>query len=96
MKMILIAANEAIDEEVTEILTASGVVGYTKWTRVFGAGRSSGPHMGTPVWPKANNIFLVCADDSQAAPILAGVRRLRQTLGKEGVKAFTWAVEEVS
>jgi nitrogen regulatory protein PII len=96
MKMILIAYNEAIDEEVFEVLEASGERGYTKWTRVLGDGRSSGPHLATPVWPKANNVLMLCAEEEQVAKILAGIRLLRTKMGREGVKAFTWNVEEAT
>jgi len=96
MKMVLIAYNEAIDEELTEILDASGVQGYSKWTQVLGHGRSSGPHLATPVWPKANNVLMVGVDEEQARQLLDAVRNLRRSLGREGVKAFTWNVEDVT
>jgi nitrogen regulatory protein PII len=96
MKMVLIASNEAIDEEVMEVLEASGVEGYSKWTRVLGRGEASGPHLATPVWPKANNVFMVGVSEEQAAKILDGVRDLRRTLGAEGVKAFTWNIEDAT
>lgn len=94
--MILIAYNEAVDEEVMDILAANSVEGFTKWTKVLGTGRTSGPHLGTHVWPKANNVLAACTEDEVAASILQAVRRLRQSLGQEGVKAFLVPVEAVT
>ena len=39
MKMVLIAYSEGIDEEVSELLLASSVQSYTKWTKVLGEGK---------------------------------------------------------
>lgn len=96
MKLVLIAYNEAIDEEVGEILKSNGAEGWTKWTKVYGQGRSSGPHLGTHVWPKANNVVAAATDDDTAAKLLEGVRELRQRLSKEGVKAFVLPCEEAT
>ena len=96
MKMVLIAYNEAIDEEVMEILKVNSVEGYTKWTMALGKGKTSGPHLLTHVWPKANNVIAVSVEDEQARSILEGVRNLRTTAGQEGVKAFVLPLEEVS
>ncbi len=96
MKMVLIAYNEAIDEEVMEILKINSVEGYTKWTKALGKGNTSGPHLLTHVWPKANNVLAISAEDEQAKHIFEGVRNLRKTAGKEGVKAFLLPVEEVT
>ena len=96
MKMVLIAYNEAIDEEVMEILKVNSVEGYTKWTKALGKGKTSGPHLLTHVWPKANNVIAVSVEDEKAGHILEGVRNLRKTAGQEGVKAFVLPVEEVT
>jgi len=96
MKLVLIAYNEAIDEEIEELLSEGGLEGFTKWTKVYGKGRSSGPHLGTHVWPKANNVLAVVTEDDKAEKLLEGVRELRTRLSKEGVKAFVLNVEEQS
>ncbi len=97
MKLILIAYNEAIDEEVMELLEDnSAECCYTKWTKVLGKGKTSGPHLLSHVWPKANNVLAVCVEDDQAQRILEGVKRLRKTLGHEGVKAFLIPLEAVT
>lgn len=96
MKMLLIAYNEAVDEEVMDVLKASAVEGYTKWTKVLGKGKSSGPHLLTHVWPKANNVLMIGAENEQAEKILEAVRTLRNIVGHEGVKAFLMPLEAIT
>lgn len=96
MKLVLIACNEAIDEEVMEMLERAGAHSYTKWTRVLGRGTASGPHLGSHVWPKRNNVLAVACDGETVAAILDGVRGLRARLGKEGLKAFVVPLEDVT
>ena len=96
MKMIIIVYNEAVDEEVLGLLRACNQAEYTKWTKVMGRGKHSEPHLLTHVWPKANNVLMACVEDGTASTLLEGVRKLRQTAGKEGVKAFVLPVEAVS
>jgi len=96
MKLVLIAYNEALDEEVGDLLEEHGVEGYTKWTKVYGKGRSSGPHLGTHVWPKANNVLALVIDEEAAEKIVEGVRKLRERLAREGIKAFVIPCEGVT
>ena len=96
MKMIIIAYNMALEEEVMEVLDSAGLDCYTKWEKVTGRGRLSAPHLGTHVWPGFNNVMMVIADDGSVSPLLEGVRNLRRTLGKEGIKAFVLPVEDVT
>jgi len=93
VKLTLITYNAAIDDEVIEQVAAVGAEGYTKWTGVMGQGRTSGPHLLSHVWPKGNNVLLAVTDDDVADRLLAAVRRLRETLGREGVKAFVLNVD---
>ena len=94
MKLVLIAYNEAVDEEVMELLDETGAQGYTKWTQVLGKGRTSGPHLLSHVWPKGNNALFVVLADDVAAKLLAAARKLRQAVGREGIKAFVLNVED--
>jgi len=96
MKLVLIAYNEALDEEVEELLHTTGVDGFTKWTKTYGKGQSSGPHLGTHVWPKANNVLAAATEDETAEKLLDGVRELRGRLAAEGIKAFVLPCEEVT
>jgi nitrogen regulatory protein PII len=88
--------NEAINEDVQSLVEQHGVDGFTKWTKVFGKGQSSGPHLGTHIWPKANNVLAVVAEEGTARKIIQGIREIRKRLAKEGLKAFMWEIEDVS
>ena len=96
MKLVLIAYNEAIDDEVMEQLDAVGIEGYTKWTEVLGKGQASGPHLLSHVWPKGNNALVVVTEDASAEKLLEAIRNLKQTATREGIKAFLLPVEEVT
>lgn len=96
MKLVLIAYNEAIDDEVMEQLDAAGAEGYTKWTEVLGKGLTSGPHLLSHVWPKGNHVLLTVVADDVAGKLLDAVRGLRESTGKEGAKAFLLNVERMT
>lgn len=96
MKLVLITYNEAIHVEVLEMLDGLGVKNYTLWAKTYGRGTSSEPHLGTHIWPKANNVLSIGVENDVAARIMEGVRKLRQTLSREGVKAFLLPVEDVT
>jgi nitrogen regulatory protein PII len=86
--------NEAIDDEVMEVLQDCVRGSYTKFMGVFGKGELSGTHLGNDIWPGKNNVLLIACRDEEARKILSCVEKLRQTLSKEGVKAFVWNLEE--
>ena len=96
MKMVFIAYDEAHDRQVIEVLRAAGAEGFTRWTEVQGKGRSGGPHLGTPVWPKRNRAILAAVEDHQAAKILEAIRSLRQSLTLKGLKAFVLPIEDAT
>jgi len=92
----MICYNEAIDDEVIEILNRAGANGYTKWTKVLGKGTTSGPHLYSHVWPKANNVLAAIVSEDIAATLFKNVRRMREKLGSEGIKAFMWEVDDIT
>ena len=94
--MVMIVYNEAIGMEVMEVLDNCGIENYTKITEVFGKGAASGTHLGTDVWPGRNNVLYVACDEGKGAQLLTGIRELRQQLGREGVKAFTWPLQDLT
>jgi len=96
MKMVMATYNEAIDVDVMEVLNGCGLVNYTKVTRIYGKGTTSGPRLGNHIWPGLNYILYVACDDTQAEQIVSGVTNLRKTLGKEGVKAFVMPLEQIT
>ncbi len=96
IKMVMIAYNEAIDDEVMETLENCGVKNYTKIKGVFGKGETSGTHLGDDIWPGRNNILYVACQDNEARQLVLCVKELRKKLGKEGVKAFVLPLEEIT
>ncbi|MDD5116221.1 MAG: hypothetical protein PHW98_04060 [Candidatus Omnitrophica bacterium] len=96
MKMLMLCYNEAIDDEIMEILESCTLKNYTKIKGVFGRGETSGTHLGNDVWPGRNNILYVACRQEEAKQVFSCVKELRKRLGKEGVKAFSWALEEIS
>ncbi len=94
-KMVMVVYNEAIDNEVMEVLENCALKNYTKTIASFGSGVSSGVHLGNDIWPGRNNILYVACSELQAKQIMGCVKELRKTLGREGVKAFCWELEEI-
>jgi len=96
MKLVMICYNEAIDDELMELLDAAKVLGYTKWRKVLGKGESSGPHLLSHIWPKANNVVFTVVPTEDASQVVASVRELKGGVRGEGLKAFTWEIDEIT
>lgn len=96
MKMVMITYNEAVDNEIMEILGDCALKNYTKVTGVFGCGTSSGTHLGTDIWPGLNYILYVACQEKESQKIIAAVKELRKSLGREGIKAFVLPLEELT
>lgn len=95
-KMVMISYNEAIDMEVTEVLERCALKNYSKIIGTYGRGATSGTHLGSDIWPGRNNILYVACQDKEASQLLACVRELRKTLGKEGIKAFSLPIDSIT
>lgn len=95
MKMVMIVYNEAMDQEVMEVLGGCAMKSYTKIEKAFGRGIISGAHLGNDIWPGLNNILYVACEEKQAAQMLSCVKELRKTLSQEGIKAFVWDIESM-
>jgi nitrogen regulatory protein PII len=92
-KMVMIVYNEAIDNEVMEILDSCPVKNYTLVSAAFGRGTTSGTHRGDDVWPGRNNILYAACDEKQAQEMLLSVKELKKTLGHEGIKVFVLPID---
>jgi len=95
-KMVMIAYNEAIDDEVMEALGGCALKNYTKLTKTYGKGTTSGTHFGNDIWPGLNNVLYVACSDVGAKQLVSCVRALRARLGSEGLKAFVMPVEDMT
>ncbi len=96
MKMLMISYNSAINSDVMESLKCCGIENFTKWTQVQGKGRTSGPHFGNEIWPGENSVIFAAVEDNKVEELLPRIRELRSKLGKAGVKAFVWSLEEIT
>lgn len=95
-KMLMVAYNEAIDQEVMEALKGCGIENYTKVTGVFGCGNASGRHLNSDIWPGKNNLLYAACGSKQAQQVMECVRELRKAIGREGIKAFILPIEEAT
>lgn len=96
MKAVLIVHNVAIDEEVNEVLESVGINCYTKFPNTLGRGEISEPHLNTDVWPGINCGTFVVIEQVKAKKVMENVRRLREKLGTEGIKAFMWEIDDIT
>lgn len=93
MKAVMVVYNNAIDPEVGEMMNASGIEHYTKFTSAFGKGPGSGPRLGDAVWPGGNNAVLVVTSPEAAQTLIRQVEVLQKDIPAEGLRAFWWEVE---
>lgn len=94
--MVMIIYNQAIDEEVMELLAALRIDKYTKWQRVLGRGEVSSPRFDSPVWPGANMALGIVLDDQgKVQELIDGVKRLDAWVGDKGLFALKWPVEKI-
>jgi hypothetical protein len=93
--MIMLAYNEAVDDEVMEILGKCSLKSYTKLIKTYGKGEMSGTHLGNDVWPGLNNILYIACKDNEAKRLTEEIKVVRKTIGKEGIKAFVMPLEEM-
>lgn len=95
MKMIMAVYNVAVDDDVMEAVQKAGVCCFTKFPRVVGRGKRTGPRLDNHIWPGANTCTLMVVPDERAPAVMDALARLRAEIGgSEGVKAFLWTVEK--
>ena len=93
MKAIFIACDQALYDEVQQVMSKLGVRGYTSWEEGKGCGTETGePHLGDAVWPILNSAILTITDDERCAQLLDALRALDAANPKLGVRAFWWEV----
>ncbi len=96
MKMVLIAYYVGLEDELMELLKSLEINEFTKWERVLGQGQTSGPHLGTHIWPKTNALLALALNDQKGPALLDRIKSLKSSsLGQEGIKAFIWPLEEI-
>jgi nitrogen regulatory protein PII len=96
MKAVLIVHNVVIDRDVNEAMESVGINCYTKFTNVLGKGETSEPHLNTDVWPATNVVTFIVIDQPKAEEIMDKIRRMREKLATEGLKAFMWQLDDIT
>lgn len=84
-----------MDTEILKLLQSNGQTEYTKWTKVHGKGKHSEPHLMSHIWPKANNVLMVCVEDDISKKLMTELNEYKKNHLKEGIKAFLLPVEDI-
>ncbi len=93
MKAIFVSCNQALYEEVMQIMKKLGVRGYTSWEEVTGCGTTDGePHLGDYAWPTMNSALIAMVEEPLASQYLAELRKLDEENKMLGMRAFWWEV----
>ncbi|MBN2625076.1 MAG: hypothetical protein JXA95_00315 [Spirochaetales bacterium] len=88
MKRLEIIANQAIEEDIIDVLDSSGYgESFTYLHPVFGRGRK-GRREGSAVWPETNVMFLIYIDSEHAAQIMTKMGELKKKFPQEGIKCW--------
>lgn len=96
MKAVFISHNQAITEEVLDILDDLVIRGFTQWTEINGQGTERGePHFGTHTWPSLNNALLTVIPDDKVSKLLEKLTALNNQVEEQGLRAFVWNIEQV-
>ena len=96
MKAVFMACNQSMYDAVIELMNDMGLRGFTGWEELMGCGSQTGePHLGTHAWPTMNSALISVMEDEKAAEFLSRLRKLDEENPLQGIRAFTWKVEEM-
>ena len=96
MKAVFISYNQAHTEQVDFLLDRYHITGFTRWNNATGRGTNDGePHYGSHAWPGMNTAVLAIVEDDKVAPLLNALRKLDLTAEQQGLRAFTWSVDDM-
>lgn len=93
MLLMFIVYNNAVDEEMVEIVTRFAG-GYTKFTGVQGEGGQE-PQLGTHVWPGINNCIMVAVAKEKKNDIKSHVDSLKEQFTGVGITIFVTTLREM-
>ena len=96
MKAAFITYNQALVEDVEDILSQLSIRGFTRWQDVQGRGTINGePHLGSHAWP-SKNMATLCFVEENIAPILKKrIQALDREAPDQGLRIFFWDVVDV-
>jgi len=88
VKRLEIIANQAIEEDIIELLEQAGYgESFTYLHPVYGRGRK-GRREGSAVWPETNVMFLIYIDSDHASEIMKRMGELKKRFPQEGIKCW--------
>ena len=96
MKAAFITYNQALVEDVEDILSQLSIRGFTRWQDVQGRGTKKGePHLGSHAWP-SKNMATLCIIEDNIAPILKKrIQVLDNEAPEQGLRIFFWETIDV-
>ena len=96
MKALFVACDQAMYDSVMQLMDELAVRGFTGWEELIGRGSATGdPHLGSHAWPAMNSALIAMVEDEKAAEFLARLRKLDEENPLQGIRAFSWKVEEM-
>jgi hypothetical protein len=88
MLRVEIVANHSVEENVLDALKDHGVGKYyTFYPKVHGVG-TSGPRMGSAVWPEENFSLVIWCEEEEAIGIAGAIAEVKAKFPDEGIKVF--------
>ena len=94
MKRIEIIANQAIEEEIIDLLTEIGYgESFTYLHPVFGRGEDK-RREGSAVWPETNTQFIIYMTDPDGEKALEKIDALKKDFPREGIKRWSMSADD--
>ena len=94
MKMFVFVYADYFDERITNAFKQADYKQYTKVHGTTGEGEESGAKLNTSYAPGRNNILYIAVPDEEIPNLLEIVRKLKREFPGEGLRAFTYQLEE--
>ena len=95
MKAVFIPYNQALKDNIIELLDRMSIRGFTQWEHVQGRGTEKGePHYGSHAWPTMNSSILTVIPDEKVDALLEKLRALDKETERQGLHAFVWNIEQ--
>lgn len=95
MKSVMIFYAQSLTVEVQTILNSLSIRGYSKWEDVTGRGSFDGePHLGSHAWPAKNSAIMTIVEEEKVASLFERLRALDDRTSMQGLRAYSWHIED--
>lgn len=92
-KLVILVAEEGVDQDVMEVMAEMGLNHYTKLTDVVGSGET-GRRDGDAIWPGLNTVLMIYMPADQVQPLVDRCHEVRATYPiTPGMKFFILTAE---